>query len=75
MLKVLEPDALLEKFAYKKANKVGKTADTFEMKGMKGQIEEDTPTGFSKNNNDMVGFKCLHYSVLESSGEVELTVK
>lgn len=24
--------------------------------------------------NDKVGFKCLHYSVMESSGQVELTV-
>jgi Ca2+/Na+ antiporter len=75
LLKVLEPEALLEKFAYKKANKIGKNADTFEMKGMKGQIEEDAPGSNSKNNHDMVGFKCLHYSVLESSGNVELTVK
>jgi hypothetical protein len=35
-LKVLEPEALLEKFAYKKANKIGKQADTFDFKGMKG---------------------------------------
>jgi hypothetical protein len=33
MKEALEPDALLEKFAYKKANKIGKMADTFEMKG------------------------------------------
>tara|TARA_B110000285_G_scaffold231556_1_gene300532 strand:+ start:1377 stop:1502 length:126 start_codon:yes stop_codon:yes gene_type:complete len=27
MFEVLEPEAILEKFAYKKANKIGKTMD------------------------------------------------
>jgi hypothetical protein len=26
------------------------------------------------NGNDMIGFKCLHYSVTESNGHVELTI-
>lgn len=73
MNEALEPEALLEKFAYKKANKIGKMADTFEMKGQKGQLEGEAVSN-SKNNNDIIGFKCLHYSSLESSGHVELTV-
>lgn len=28
----------------------------------------------SKNTNDKIGFKCLHYSVTEGSGQVELTI-
>ena len=27
-----------------------------------------------KEENDLVGFKCLHYSVTESAGHVEITI-
>lgn len=27
-----------------------------------------------KEENDLVGFKCLHYSVTESAGHVEVTI-
>lgn len=27
-----------------------------------------------KEENDYVGFKCLHYSVTESNGHVEITI-
>lgn len=27
-----------------------------------------------KEENDLVGFKCLHYSVTESNGHVEITI-
>jgi hypothetical protein len=36
------------------------------MKG--GQVEEDSPGKNIKNVNDKIGFKCLHYSVMENSG-------
>ena len=41
---------------------------------MKGQIEDDSKQSQVKNVNDKVGFKCLHYSVMESSGQVDLTI-
>lgn len=44
LLSVFEPDSLLERFAAKKANKVGKNNDFLTLKGnIKGQIEMDTP--------------------------------
>jgi Ca2+/Na+ antiporter len=72
LVKVLEPDTLLERFAARKENKVGANKDFIEIKGVKGQIEN---TGAKvENANDIIGFKCLHYSVTESSGHVTLTI-
>lgn len=68
MVSVLEPPALVEKFLYKKQNKIGKNSDFIEIKGVKGQVEADSPSASAKNVNDKLGFKCLHYSVTESSG-------
>ena len=74
LLEVLEPEALLERFAAKKANKVGKNNDFISLKGaIKGQIENDT-TNKLENTNDFIGFKCLHYSVTESAGVAAVTV-
>ena len=42
-----------------------------EIKGVKGQIENDVATG---TTNDKIAFKCLHYSVTEASESVEVTV-
>jgi hypothetical protein len=70
----LQPDSLLERFAAKKANKVGKTADFLEMKGgIKGQVDHEASkkTDFQ---NAYVGFKCLHYSVTENAGAAKVTV-
>lgn len=44
------------------------------MKGQKGQIENIVKTGSIQNENENVGFKCLHYSVTESNGTVEVTI-
>jgi len=74
LLAVLQPDALLERFAAKKANKVGKTNEFIELKGqIKGQIENDT-TKKLENPNEYIYFKCLHYSVTESAGVATVTV-
>lgn len=44
LLSVFDPESLLERFAAKKANKVGKNNDFLTLKGnIKGQIEMDTP--------------------------------
>lgn len=42
------------------------------MKGQKGQIENIGAK--VEQENELLGFKCLHYSVTESSGFVEITV-
>jgi hypothetical protein len=70
-MKVLEPDSLLERFAAKKANKVGKGKDFINMKGHTGQVEMGKSV---KNQNEKIGFKCVHYSVTESSKVVKISV-
>jgi solute carrier family 8 (sodium/calcium exchanger) len=68
----LQPDSLLERFAARNANKIGPTKDFLSLKGQKGQIENIG--GKVEQENELIGFKCLHYSVTESSGFVEVTV-
>ena len=69
----LQPDSLLERFAARSANKIGPTKDFLSLKGQKGQIE-NVGAGKVEQENELIGFKCLHYSVTESSGFVEITV-
>ena len=65
---------MLERFAAKKANKVGKTADFLEIKGgVKGQVEHES-TFHPENPNEYLGFKCLHYSVTENAGFAKVTI-
>lgn len=74
LLNMLQPDSLLERFAYKKANNMVHPKDFVKVEGqLQGQIEQGDTTGMT-NVNDFVGFKCLHYSVTESSGFVEICV-
>jgi solute carrier family 8 (sodium/calcium exchanger) len=68
----LQPASLLERFAARKANNLGGHKDFLALQGMKGQIEN--AVGKVEQENEDLGFKCLHYSVTESSGHVELTV-
>ena len=75
LLKVLEPDSLLERFAAKKANKVGKNNEFLTIKAdIKGQIENDSGNKKVEDLNEYIGFKCLHYSVTESAGVAVVTV-
>jgi hypothetical protein len=67
----LQPDSLLERFAAKKANAVSGNKDFVKMKGSKGQLEQEVKC---MNPNALIGFKCLHYSVTESNGTVDITV-
>lgn len=67
----MEPDQLLERFAAKKANKVGANKDFVDMKGHIGQVELGKTV---TNKNEKIGFKCTHYSVTESSGTVKVRV-
>lgn len=62
----------MERFAAKKANGLSTNKDFLQIKGSKGQIENTTTIGGV--TNETIGFKCLHYSVVESAGHVEVTV-
>jgi hypothetical protein len=62
----------LERFAAKKANATGKNDDFLSLKGQKGQLEMEGIT--STFVNDMIGFKCTHYSVTESNGNVDVII-
>lgn len=44
------------------------------MKGTKGQISHEVAPGRLDDVNEVLGFKCLHYSVTESNGTVEITI-
>ena len=70
-MQCLEPDSLLERFAAKKANKVGATKEFIDMKGQQGQIELGKSV---KNENAKIGFKCTHYSVTESSKVIKIAI-
>lgn len=67
----MEPTKLLEKFAYRRRDKRN-AADFARIKGEKGQLEENVE--MTETANPDFGFKCLHYSVTESAGHVEITV-
>lgn len=73
MLQVLQPDTLLERFAARQAGGMAKTKDFLELKGSHGQLENMTSKKLD-HVNELVGFKCLHYSVTESNGYVEITI-
>lgn len=69
----LKSDDLLERFAYRRqAGMGGRDKEFIKMKGQKGQIENTTKN--VQNENENIGFKCLHYSVTESNGTVEVTI-
>lgn len=69
---VIKPDSLLERFAYR--NKGQHKSEFLQIKGQKGQIENKTVDADDKDSNPNFGFKCLHYSVTESAGNVEITI-
>ena len=70
----MKSDDLLERFAYRRqAGMGGRDKEFLKLKGTKGQIESLTPKNV-QNENENIGFKCLHYSVTESCGHVEITI-
>lgn len=74
LLVALQPETLLERFAYRKRN-ANNAGDFIRIKGAKGQLEHDEQAQKKvKDMNEYVGFKCLHYSVTESNGHVEITI-
>ena len=72
LIEAMEPSKLLEKFAYRRRDKRN-AAEFARIKNEKGQLEDEM--GVIEDENPEFGFKCLHYSVTESAGQVEITVK
>jgi hypothetical protein len=64
---------MFEKFAARKASAIGATKEFMEIKGQKYQMENNL--GPIHNSNDLIGFKCTHYSCTESCGTVKLTLE
>jgi hypothetical protein len=62
----------LEKFAARKANNFAGHKDFLALNGVAGQVEN--VSGKVDQENENIAFKCLHYSVTESSGYVELII-
>ena len=75
LLRTLQPDSLLERFAYRKQAGIGNNKEFVKLKGQKGQISHE-PAANQKieSENELIGFKCLHYSVTESNGTVEICI-
>ena len=74
LLLILQPDSLLERFAYRKQAGMGNNKDFIKLKGTKGQISHDKDQKPLEHVNEMLGFRCLHYSVTESNGTVEICI-
>ena len=73
LMNLLKPDTLFERFAARKANQIGATKEFLEIKGQKFQIE-NSPTTPLKQESELLSFKCLHYSVTESAGSMNITI-
>ena len=72
LLAAVAPHSLLERFAAKKSVGMSQCKDFLTIKGAKGQIENATVK--VTHQNEQIRFKCLHYSVTESSGHIDITV-
>ncbi len=73
----LQPETVLERINYRKnvGNAIGGRRQFLVMRGVVGQAEHLTENMHQLNLHPQIGFKCLHYSVTESSGNVEITIK
>ena len=68
----LQPDSLLERFVYRREANILNKNDFVSMKKTKGQFELEKNSSSDANPN--IGFKSLGYSVLESAGDVTVTI-
>jgi Ca2+/Na+ antiporter len=73
LIDAVKPDQLFERFAFRKEVAMGNPKDFLDIKGEKYQLEMKSTSGL-KNLNPDIGFKCLHYSVSESSGFIEIMI-
>lgn len=53
---------------------MGNNKEFIKLKGTRGQIDHDAANNKIEFENELLGFKCLHYSVTESNGNVEITL-
>jgi len=53
---------------------MGTNKEFIKLKGSKGQVDHSNDVGKVVNESEVACFKCLHYSVTESSGTVEITI-
>ena len=72
LIVALEQENIIERIAYRKATGNASSKSFIKLKGTQQQIEHRDQT--STAVNPKVGFKCMHYSVTESSGFVEITI-
>jgi len=71
----LQPESLLDRFVAKKQAGISSNKDFLEIKGAKGLDGQMQNIGVTASiKNELIGFKCLAYSVTESNGFVEITV-
>jgi len=75
LMDALNNFSVLERIAYKKANQMGKNKEFVQLKGQKIQIEMETFAGKEIQRNGRLSFNCLHYSVTESSGYIEVIIQ
>ena len=75
LMDALNNFSVLERIAYKKANQFGKNKEFVKLKGTKVMIEMDTFAGKEIHRNGRLSFSCLHYSVTESSGVIEIIIQ
>ena len=68
----LQPDSLMERFAYRKEANILTKNDFLSMKNVTGQLEIDHNN--SKDCNPDIGFKSSGYSVMESAGTVKVVI-
>jgi hypothetical protein len=69
----LQPETLLERFAFRKQANLSKGNEFMALKGIKGQIEHDEIEDHH-DLNPIIGFKSTKYSVTESSGNVQIKI-
>jgi solute carrier family 8 (sodium/calcium exchanger) len=74
---VFEPDNEIQQIRYKRAfgRALGAKRDFVILKGQVGQMEHIVEDAHKLTFNEEVGFKCLHYSVSEGSGKIDLTIE
>lgn len=72
---VLQPASLLERFEAKRNAGISNNKEFLDIKGTEGLKGQMTNLGVAAEiKNENIGFKCMHYSVTESNGFVEITV-
>lgn len=72
LIMALEAENLIERIAYRRQAGPGSHKTFVKLKGTRQQLEHKV-TASTLQNPDL-GFKCLHYSVTESSGFVEVHI-